>query len=50
MRQAFAQPHYAAETVHHPEPVARGARDQQAAIIGPQVERAIEGRIATGSP
>jgi len=48
--QAFAQPDDAAEAVDHPEPVARGARDQQAAIVGPQVERAIEGRIATGSP
>uniref|UniRef100_A0A0N4ZJK1 PE-PGRS family protein n=1 Tax=Parastrongyloides trichosuri TaxID=131310 RepID=A0A0N4ZJK1_PARTI len=48
-RQALAQAHDAAEGIHHAKAVTRRTRDQQAAIIGPQVERAVEGRVSIES-
>ena len=45
--QAFAQTNDATEGVDHPEAVTRRFRDQQAAVVGPEVQCAIQGRIAT---
>ena len=42
--QALAEPHDAAEAVHHPEPVRRGHADQQAAVVGAEVDGGERGR------
>ncbi len=49
-RQAFAQAHDAAEGIHHAKSVTRRTRDQQAAIIGPQVERAVQRGVSIDAP
>ena len=41
LREAFAQPHYAAERVDHHEMLARRPRDQQTAVVGAEVDRGI---------
>ena len=40
-RQPFAQAHHAAEGVDHDERVALGPRDQQAAVVGTEIDRGI---------
>ena len=49
-RQAFAQTHDPAEGIHHAKAIARRARDQQAAVIGPQVERAVQRGVSIDAP
>jgi hypothetical protein len=44
---SLAQAHDPAERIHHAEPVACRARDQQAAVVGPQIKRAIDGAVAS---
>ena len=45
--QAFAQTDDAAEGIDDAKAVARRPGDQQPAIVGPQIERAVEGHVAT---
>ncbi len=49
-RQAFAQAHDAAEGIHHAKSVTRRTRDKQAAVIGPQVERAVQRGVSIDAP
>ncbi len=46
-RQALAEADDATEGINHAKTVARRARDQQAAVVGPQIECAIQRRIPT---
>ena len=42
LHQAFAKPHDAGEGIDDTETLRRRARDQQAAVVGPQVDRAVD--------
>ena len=50
LRQPFAQPHHPAEGIDHGKIFARRPRDQQAAIVGAEIDRGIglTGRLETG--
>ena len=41
LRQPFAEPHHPAEGIDHGEIFARRPRDQQAAIVGAEIDRGI---------
>ena len=45
--EAFAQAHDAAEGIDDPKAVLDRPRNQQPAVVRPQVQRAIEGRLST---
>ena len=46
-RQAFPQPNDAAERIDNPKSVPRRAGDQQAAVIGPKIERPVQRRLSS---